>query len=80
MIDESRWARLEQLESDWDSYGGDPPRCDALRLAHTIAALLSPLGELHVFPTSTGGIELELEGHPTLEIGVTIVARNQEAV
>jgi hypothetical protein len=75
-----RLARLAELGSDWDSYGGAPPSGQALATARELLfAVAERCGELvgervrpyAVAPIADGGVQLEWRGaHRELELEI----------
>ena len=61
---------FKDLKQNWDSYGGRPIDRDVIDMAKVV---LGRLGEgFQPVPTSTGGVDLEYDGHDGFDILVSI--------
>jgi len=76
---EIRLSELQQLRSNWDSYGGATPSHEAIFAASRLLTMIvaqtgvedSRLDTLHVGPTSTGGVHVEWDVNDrTLEASI----------
>lgn len=56
----TRLNQLEELQEDWDSYGGTPPTKEALECAHRF------LDTLFIAPLNDGGLQIEMNNEAVI--------------